>query len=84
MNRGVATSQLYLVEHFGQTVTDTGWGRSGCSYAGWDNAINARSVAAHNVGFAGYVSYAWSKNAMLVSDTDLIHFEDTYQGNVVP
>jgi len=84
MNRGVASSKLYLVEHFGQTLTDTGWGRSGCSYAGWDNAIHVRSVAAHNVAFAGYVSYAWAKNAMLVSDTDLIHFEDTYQAQIVP
>ena len=82
--RGVPSSQIYLVEHFGQTVTDTGWGRSGCSYAGWDNAINARSTAAHNVGFAGFVTFAWSKNAMLVSDTDLLHFEDTYRAKILP
>ncbi len=82
--RGVSTTKLYLVEHFGQTVTDTGWGRSGCSYVGWDNAINARSTAAHNVGFAGFCSYAWAKNAMLVSDTDLIHFENTYTAKTLP
>jgi hypothetical protein len=84
LNRGVSSAKLYLVEHFGQTVTNTGWGRSGVSYAGWDNAINTRSTAAHNVGFAGFISFAWAKNAMLASDTDLIHFEDTYRAKTLP
>jgi hypothetical protein len=84
INRGVPANKLYLVEHFGQTLANTGWGRSGCSYAGWDNAINARSTAARNVGFAGFVSYAWAKNAMLVSDADLIHFEDTHKAQILP
>lgn len=84
LNRGVPSSKIFLVEHFGQTLTNTGWGRSGVSYAGWDNAINVRSTAAKNVGFAGFVSYAWGKNAMLTSDTDLIHFEDTYRAKPLP
>lgn len=82
--RGVPTAKIYLVEHFGQTVSNTGWGRSGVSYAGWDNAINARSTAAKNVGFAGFVSFAWGKNAMLASDADLIHFEQTYTAKTLP
>jgi hypothetical protein len=82
--RGVPASQIYLVEHFGQTIANTGWGRSGCSYAGWDNAINARSTAARNVDFAGFVSFAWAKNAMQVSDADLIHFEQTYTAKTLP
>jgi hypothetical protein len=82
--RGVPSSKIYLVEHFGQTVSNTGWGRSGCSYGGWDNAINVRSTAAHNVGFAGFLSYAWAKNAMLTSDVDLLHFEDTYRAKTLP
>jgi hypothetical protein len=81
---GVGLSKLYLAEHFGQTLLNTGWGRSGVSYAGWDNAINARSQAAHNIGFAGFVSYAWEFNQMLDSDTDLIHFEDTYASQTLP
>jgi hypothetical protein len=84
VNRGVPAAKIYLVEHFGQTVWNTGWGRSGVSYAGWDNAINARSTAARNVGFAGFVSYAWAKNAMLASDADLIHFENTYTAKTLP
>ncbi len=82
--RGVSTTKMYLVEHFGQTVSNTGWGRSGASYAGWDNAINARSTAAKNCAFAGFISYAWAKNAMLASDTDLIHFENTYTAKTLP
>lgn len=84
LNRGVPSGKIYLVEHFGQTEWDTGWGRSGVSYAGWDNAINARCTAARNVGFAGFVSYAWAKNAMKVSDEDLIHFESTYTAKTLP
>jgi hypothetical protein len=88
--RGVPATKLYLIEHFGQTTatlpdgTPVTWGRLLVSYAGWDNAINARSTAAHNVGFAGFVSFGWDKNAMLVSDTDMIHFEDTYRAKVLP
>ncbi|HTL30478.1 MAG TPA: hypothetical protein VL282_14705, partial [Tepidisphaeraceae bacterium] len=81
---GIASGQLFLAEHFGQTVAGTNWGRSGVSYAGWDNAINARSTAAHNVGFAGFIGYAWSKNGMLVSEADMIHFEDTYRAKTLP
>lgn len=83
-NVGVPLSKLYLVESFSQTTTGTGRGRSGVSYAGWDNAINARSTAAHNIGFAGFVSFAWEFNQMLVSDTDIIHFEDTYHNKALP
>jgi hypothetical protein len=83
-NMGVPSAKIYLVEHFAQTTTGTNWGRGGCSYAGWDNAINARSQAAHNVGFAGFVSFAWGFNQMLVSDADLLHFEDTYRAKTLP
>jgi len=82
--RGVSSAKLFLVENFANTVTNTAWGRSGVSYAGWDNAIRTRSQAAHNVGFTGFVSYAWSGNDMLVSDTDLIHFEQTYASQPLP
>lgn len=81
---GIAAGQLFLAEHFGQTVAGTGWGRDGVSYAGWDNAINARSTAAHNVGFAGFIGYAWSKNGMGVSEADMVHFEDTYRAKTLP
>lgn len=81
---GVPASKCFLVEDFAQTTSGTNWGRGGCSYAGWDNAINARSTAAHNIGFPGFVSFAWGFNDMLVSDTDLLHFEDTYRAKTLP
>jgi hypothetical protein len=81
---GISSTKLYLAEHFGHTVAGTGWGRDGCSYAGWDNAIKARADAAKNVGFAGFIGYAWSKNGMGVSEADMVHFEDTYRAKVLP
>ncbi len=84
VDRGVSTAKIYLGEDFAHTVTDTGWGRSGASYAGWDNALRARSTAAHNCAFSGFVSYGWGFNGMLVSDTDLIHFESTYNLQTLP
>ena len=81
---GISSTKLYLAEHFGHTVAGTGWGRDGCSYAGWDNAIKARADAAKNVGFAGFIGYAWSKNGMGVSEADMVHFEDTYRSKVLP
>jgi hypothetical protein len=84
LNLGIAASQLYLFEHFAHTTSGIAWGRAGVSYAGWDNAINARSTAAHNVAFAGFVGYAWDKNGMGVSEADMIHFEDTYRAKTLP
>jgi hypothetical protein len=84
MARGIPAAQLYLAEHFAQSVSGTGWGRAGVSYAGWDNAIYARAAGARNCNFAGFVSYAWGDNGMQVSDTDLIHFEHTYNLQTLP
>ncbi|HWB52734.1 MAG TPA: hypothetical protein VG722_01015 [Tepidisphaeraceae bacterium] len=84
LNLGISASQLYLAEHFGQTVSGTAWGRSGVSYAGWDNAIKARSQGAHNVGFAGFIGYAWDKNGMGETEANMIHFEQTYASQTLP
>lgn len=84
LNLGIASSQLYLVEHYANTVSGTAWGRAGVSYAGWDNAINTRCTAMKNVGFAGYVGFGWDHNGMGVSETDQCHFEDTYAAKVLP
>ncbi|MEO6434985.1 MAG: hypothetical protein ABIP55_04395 [Tepidisphaeraceae bacterium] len=84
LNLGIAADRLYLFEHFAQTVAGTAWGRSGVSYAGWDNAINARADAAKQVGFAGFVGYAWGKNGMGVAEVDMVHFEQTYAAKPLP
>lgn len=81
---GISSSRLILGEHFAQTVLDTGYGRSGVSSNDWDKVITARDTAAHNCAFAGFIGYAWSKNGMVVSEGEMIHFEDTYAVDALP
>jgi hypothetical protein len=81
---GVSTSRLILGEHFAQTLLNTGYGRSGVSSNDWDSAIVARSLAAKNLAFGGYIGYAWDKDALNVSQDEMIHFEDTYATNPLP
>jgi hypothetical protein len=81
---GVARTKLMLGEEFTQSTTGTSYGRSGVSSNDWDTAILARNQAAQNVGFAGFLTYAWGGNAMLVPDNELIHYEDTYRTNQLP
>src|SRR5262249_22512467 len=57
-----------------------GWGRAGVAYDEWETAIRVRTPAFLNVGFAGYHSYGWSENGMLVSDDERLHFENLYAG----
>lgn len=82
--RGVPTSRFFLGEDFQLTTAGTGWGRDGVTVSEWDTAIIARSQAARNVGFAGYLTYAWGKNNMGVSDSEMTHFEDTYAAQMLP
>ena len=81
---GVARGRLMLGEEFTQSTAGTGYGRSGVSSNDWDTVILARNQAAQNAGFAGFLSYAWGGNAMLVPDNELIHYEDTYRTNQLP
>ncbi len=81
---GVARGKLMLGEEFPQTTAGTGFGRDGVSSNDWNTAILTRNQAAQNVGFAGFLSYAWGGNAMLVSDDELIEHEDTYRTNFLP
>jgi hypothetical protein len=83
---GVPADRLFLVESFANTedAADRPWGRQGVSRDDWEKAITVRSAALHKVGFPGFISYAWAKNRMKVSDEELIHFEDTYKVQVLP
>ena len=83
---GVPADRLFLVEHFANTedAPDRKWGRQGVTREEWDKAITIRSAALHKVGFAGFMSYCWSKNRMKVSDEELIHFENTYRAQTLP
>jgi hypothetical protein len=84
LNLGIASSQLFLVEHYANTVSGTAWGRSGVSSAGWDNAIRARITGMKSVGFAGYVGFAWEHNGMGISETEQDQHEDAYAGQSLP
>ena len=81
---GVPRSQLMLGELFGQTTSGTSYGRSGVTSNEWDLAIAARSQAAVNIAFTGYLSYAWGGNSMLVSDDELVEHEQTYSAYPLP
>jgi hypothetical protein len=81
---GVGLDRLFLIEHFGQTTADKGWGRAGVSVAGWHNAIEARAAAAGALGFAGFISYAWSWNLMHETDENRLAFEATYVAQPLP
>lgn len=83
-SKGVPEDRLVLFEHFGGTLTDTGWGRSGVSDAGWINAIEARSAAAASVGFAGFASYSWASNLIHEDEAARISFIDTYVAQPLP
>jgi hypothetical protein len=78
LNKGVPSSKLFLVEHYGQTFSGTGWGRAGTTTSTWKNCIRARCRAIKNVGFAGTLSYCWGCNGMGTGEQYLIEFEQTY------
>lgn len=81
---GVPASRLILGEHFGQTLSNTGYGRAGVSSNSWDSAINARSQSVPGLGFAGFIGYDWGGDDMDVSETEMVHYEDTYAANPLP
>jgi hypothetical protein len=77
-NVGVPRSRLMMIEHFGSTASDAKWGRAGVSVAGWKNAIVARSKAAKEAGFAGYLSYSWGSNQMHETQAQRLEYVDAY------
>ena len=81
--RGVPADHIFIGEHFGQTTAGTGWGRAGVSAADWKHAIQVRDQAIYNVNFAGFLSYAWGKNGMQVSDAELTSYEDAHMADRV-
>ncbi len=81
---GIPASRLMLVEHFGNTAKGTKWGRAGVGDAGWRNAIRARSRAAREVGFAGFLSYSWASNQMEDTWQDRLGHIDAYAGQILP
>jgi hypothetical protein len=83
---GVPADRLFLAEDFSNTedVPKCTWGRAGVSREDWNRTIAVRSTAIHEVGFAGFMSYAWSKNKLKAPADDLIQFEKTYKNQTLP
>ena len=81
---GVARAKLMLGEHFSQTLAGTSYGRAGVSSNDWDKVILARNQGAQNVGFAGFLSYAWGGNAMGITEEEQLEHEDDYCSNNLP
>ena len=89
---GLAASSVFLGEHFSVNNYDpsgnTYWGADGLSGTEWQQAIEARDVAIHNIPFGGFIGYAWDKNAQAtgVAATDLasqISYERAYASTLV-
>jgi hypothetical protein len=81
---GVDLTRLMLVDSYANSGPTTGFGRQGVSSAGWVNAIAARAAGAAQVGFFGYVSYAWGNNEMADDDATRVSYEDAYLTHVLP
>lgn len=80
---GVPQTRLMLGEHFGQTISDD-WGREDVSSNDWINAINTRGIAARNVGFPGFLSFAWYSDLMQTSTNEMVLDEQVYATNILP
>jgi hypothetical protein len=83
---GVPPSKLLLSEHFGHTQQGERrtWGRCGVPLKDWLAALEARSAAARDVGFGGYVSFAWMYNQMRALPADLLRCCDVYDAAQLP
>ena len=80
---GVRPQRLFLIEHFGQTLSGTDYGRAGIAAWKWKKVIVNRAAAARGM-FFGVVSYGWKGNAMLESDDKRLGFMQTYMEQELP
>ena len=82
MAKGVDPSRVMLTEYFAHTLAGTGYGRAGVPIDEWQRVINVRSDAIRNVGFAGFIGYAWSHNQMHVSDAEMYAAIESYRSHI--
>jgi hypothetical protein len=82
----VPARKLLLAEHFGHTQFGERrtWGRCGVRLEDWVAALEARSAGARDVGFGGYVSFAWMYNQMRSPRADLLRCCDVYDAARLP
>ncbi|HEX3600311.1 MAG TPA: autotransporter-associated beta strand repeat-containing protein, partial [Lacipirellulaceae bacterium] len=80
---GVDPSRLFLGEDFTNNTAGNGFGRAGISAADWDTAIQIRQDAIYNVGFAGFLAYAWGGNPLGISEAEQLEHEYYYRSRLV-
>lgn len=81
---GVDPSRLFLGEDFTNNTAGNSFGRGGLSSsADWDTAIQIRQDAIYNVGFAGFLAYAWGGNPLGISEAEQIEHEYYYRSRLV-
>jgi autotransporter-associated beta strand protein len=79
LNNGVPAEKLFVIEHVGNTVAGTKWGRGGIAAADWDQVLMIRQDAIYNVDFAGFLTYAWGGNNMNITEAEQIQHEYYYR-----
>jgi autotransporter-associated beta strand protein len=82
LNVGIPAEKLFVIEHVGNTVEGTNWGRGGIAAADWDQALMIRQDAIYNVNFAGFLTYAWGGNNMNITVDEQIQHEYYYRSRL--
>jgi len=82
-NEHVSPSRLMLTEEYTNSLAGNGFGANGLSGDAWREAIEVRTLAAYNVGFGGYIGYAWDKNAQGSDWATLQSYENAYASTLV-
>ncbi|HWB53805.1 MAG TPA: dockerin type I repeat-containing protein [Tepidisphaeraceae bacterium] len=82
-NANVPASRLILGEEFTNSEAGNGYGADGLSGADWQEAIEVRNLAIYNVGFGGFIGYAWGKNAQGSDYPTLQSYENAYASTMV-
>jgi hypothetical protein len=87
---GISAANLILGEHFSvnEYAPSTYWGADGISGTAWEEAIEARDIAIHNIPFGGFIGYAWDKDAQATGNptVDLANqeaYEKAYASTLV-
>jgi autotransporter-associated beta strand protein len=83
MAAGVTFDRLFLGEHFGNTVSGIGYGRSGIASSDWDTVLQIRQDAIRNIGFPGFLAYNWGGNTMGITTAEQLQHEYWYRTRLV-
>ncbi|HVT27541.1 MAG TPA: autotransporter-associated beta strand repeat-containing protein [Lacipirellulaceae bacterium] len=87
-SQSVAADKLFVSEDFSNTPdilngVHVAYGRAGITAAQWDSVIQIRQDAIYNVGFNGFLAYAWGGNDMGITEDEQIEHEYYYRSRLV-